>query len=498
MSGTLTVAIIRACRRFGSRPALLEGDRMLTYDEFGAAVASLARVYQQTLGITPGDRIVCRLPNCSELLIAAAAAWSCRAVHVGLPKDLTNEEFRAVAEQAHASAAVMAEPIRHDSDRSPSDVRGRGPSDAVWVVSNPLVHGGRRQEFWELVAAGGHLGGENRAGRAADPAVMFFTSGTAGRPKAVIHEHGRLLKSWMRYAALLEAFEEDTHMGHLPQWHAFGLGMAIACLSTGGGLVLVERFSPRTVLQLVDRHGITVFNGTPTHFRMLFDCLSPSRHDLSSLRAGVGSGGLFDRRLLTQIFERLKLHLVLVYGSTEGFGCRTTDRAEMLRGSVGRPILGSVAILDDVGREVPVSTPGEVAFRRDGPSAILSSAAWYRTGDLGKLDHDGHLYLLGRTGDQINRGGEKINPEEIEAVLSAHPRIDDSAVVPRADSVLGDVVVAVIVPAGNACPSLQEVRRFLARKLANHKLPDEVQIVDAIPRNPLGKVNRRALGRQER
>lgn len=489
---TLAAAIEAACVRFEGTAALIDGDHVVTYGDFGSAVVSLAQGFR-TLGIAPGDRIVCRLPNSTESLVAACAAWHCRAIHVALPHDSTDPELETVVRGTRARVVVLAEPSQTVASAPPA----RQPE----ALAASILHVGLQETyaFWEFVQLNAVtlVPGHALATRD-DPAVLLLTSGTTGRPKAIIHRHGSLVGAWRRYAAMLNARAGDVHLGHLPQSHAFGLAMAVACLLTGGSLVIMRRFSPRTVLEVVCARKVAILSGTPAHFRLILKHLDSCRDDVSHLRAGVGSSGLFDRTLVRDIFDCLSMRLVLVYGSTEGFGCRTDDPRVILRGSVGKPTPGSVAILGEGGEELPLGRVGEVAFRTAPASThgsqLASPTPWYLTGDLGRLDSERYLYLQGRANDRINTGGTKVDPEEVEAYLATHPAVADCAVIAAADDVLGEVVCAVIVAtSGGRCPTLTETREFLGTALARHKLPVELTAATSIPRDALGKVNRRAL-----
>jgi len=161
---------------------------------------------------------------------------------------------------------------------------------------------------------------------------------------------------------------------------------------------------------------------------------------------------------------------------------------------------GRVAIFDSQGRQLPVGQIGEIVFEARQPvhywrDPDAATDGWYHTGDLGRLDADGRLYLEGRLKELLNRGGLKVSPGEIETVLTRHPAVADAAIVATPDPVLGEAICACVVVAGPTAPSLGEVRSYLGESLARHKLPDELCIVDRIPRTNIGKVERAALSR---
>jgi hypothetical protein len=224
-----------------------------------------------------------------------------------------------------------------------------------------------------------------------------------------------------------------------------------------------------------------------------------ARPDLSvaSLRAGIGSADHFPPRLLSRIFDELGIELMNMYGSNMGFGVTTTDRDLMLRGSVGRPPAGSVAIVDQEHVPLPVGDVGEIAFRyRPGEAnlwqasrALDQAKRWYYTGDLGRLDADGNLYLAGRVKHQVNRGGMKIDPAEVLNELFGCEGVADAAVIGIPDAFRGEVVCACVVPTfADRPPTLEDLRRTLGQRLAPHKLPEDLYLVEEIPRTANGKV----------
>ena len=208
-----------------------------------------------------------------------------------------------------------------------------------------------------------------------------------------------------------------------------------------------------------------------------------------------------------QVYRRLGVDVLFVYGCSEGFTTLTTDPAEILGGSVGRTVFagppgtapaGVVAVLGVDGMPLPAGQIGEIVFQARLPVRYwrdpdVATDGWYRTGDLGRMDGDGRLYLEGRLKELLNRGGLKVSPGEIETVLTRHPAVADAAIVATPDPVLGEAICACVVVAGHDVPTLGEVRSYLGRTLARHKLPDELCVVDRIPRTTIGKVERSVL-----
>lgn len=510
--GQLAPSLRAACERWADRPAVTAGGRTIAYAELGDRVARLTSAYRR-LGIRPGDRIVCQLPNSVEHVAAINAAWAAGAVHVGTDEDLTPPELAWLAGHTEAAALLYRPPARTPDPRPALEaVRAACPSTRL-LVNGPA---GARD-------AGDHLLADRLADLLADAdpepdwaphhgptdtAHLLLTSGTTGVPKAVMET---LPACWAKMQFFADAFAprpDDVVLLFLPVAHVFGLRLAMLTLLSGARLVLAERFSPRRALDLLGAEGVTVLPGTPAHFTLMLDALDPGRHRVESLRWAIAAASTLPRPLVEQIYDRLAGDLLYVYGCSENFTVQTTERDDILAGSVGRwvfrgpagtPPDGTIAALAPEGDAVlPAGAVGELAFGAAHPvrywkAPDAATSGWYRTGDLGRVEADGRVYLQGRLKELVNRGGLHVSPTEVETVIAQHPAVTDGAVVGTPDPVLGEAVCACIVPAGDRRPDLGELREFLAGTLARHKLPDELCVVDAIPRTKIGKVDRAAL-----
>ncbi|MGI8807435.1 MAG: class I adenylate-forming enzyme family protein [Acidimicrobiales bacterium] len=500
----LAPSLQAACRRWPNRPAVtLEGTTM-SYAELGRGVARLAAAYHR-LGIGPGDRIVCQLPNSSEHVMAINAAWAVGAVHVGTDNDLTGPELAWLAERTEAAALLFrAHPGTSDPLAPIRAVRAGSPGTRL-VVSGP-TEDGYSHRLEDLLAGPEELADWSPPHADDDTAHLLLTSGTTGRPKAVMET---LPACWAKMQFFVDAFgpgTDDVHLLYLPMSHVFGLRLAMLALLTGGRLVVAERFSPRGALRLVGEERVTVLPGMPAHFTLLFDALD--QQPVDSLRWAISAASDLPRPLVEQIYDRLGVELLYVYGCSENFTVLTTDRDEILRGSVGRQVFkgpegtppdGTVAILDpEGGTALTTGAIGEIAFGAAHPVRYwkdpeTATDGWYRTGDLGRIDADGALHIVGRLKELINRGGLHVSPSEVETAVRLHPGVADSAVLAVPDPVLGEAVCACVVPRDPGAPDLVELRAFLAPVLARHKLPDELCLIDAVPRTTIGKVDRPAL-----
>jgi acyl-CoA synthetase (AMP-forming)/AMP-acid ligase II len=495
-----------ACRRWADRPAITFAGTTLTYAEVGRGVARLAAAYRH-LGISSGDRVVTQLPNSPEHVMAINAAWAVGAIHVGTDNDLTGPELAWVAGRTDAAALLFRpHPGAPDPLAALSAVAADAPETRLVVAGTTTDDTHLRLD--DLLAGPDELDDWAPPHEPDDTGHLLLTSGTTGRPKAVMET---LPGCWAKMQFFVDAFEagpDDVHLLYLPVAHVFGLRLAMLTLLTGGRLVLMERFSPKGALQLVTSERVTVLPGMPAHFTLLLDALDATQHRVDSLRWAISAASNLPQPLVDRIYDRLGVDLLYVYGCSENFTVITTDRDEIRRGSVGRTVFkgppgtppdGTVAVFEpESGAQLPAGEVGEIAFGAAVPvkywkDADAATDGWYRTGDLGRVDPDGTVYILGRLKELVNRGGLHVSPSEVETAARLHPGIADCAVVATPDDVLGEAICACVVAGDSGAPDLTALREFLAPVLARHKLPDELCLVDSIPRTKIGKVDRPTL-----
>ena len=485
-SPTLTSALCQVWSERASAVALVSDGQAVTFAEMARRAEDLAQRYRR-LGLKPGDRVLCRLPNHAETMIALAATWLCEGIHVGIDSSATATEVSRVADQLTPKMVLSVE----DHGPGRQDAAGR-----IAVRTYDAPHG-----------TGGHA---QWSGPAADaPAVIFLSSGSVGQAKFALGFQGNLATRWLRLAQWLTFSPADVHLAHLPLSHGFGLMMSLSALLSGGRLVLLEGFSAAGALRAVERERVTVLNGTPAHYRLVLRELATRQYCLDSLRTGVSSGAAISPGLAADIMTKLNMKLVSMYGSSEGVGVATSDEDEIRLGSVGRPEPGSVRIVDRSHRPVSAGCVGEIAFARKafpvrywqplrtGADAARPSAGWpaplgwYFSRDLGHLDDAGRLYVHGRLDRQIDRGGLLIDPEEVEDALLSCSGVRDAVVFGMPDAVLGQRVCAAVVLAEGTRED--EVLHQVRGSLSQAKAPQRLYRLESIPRTKLGKPNLRQL-----
>lgn len=460
-------------------PAVADGATSLTNADLlarvGAAAAQLA-----DLGIGSGDVIALRLTNRVEFVVLLFAAWRLGATVTPVNPALTDLE---VARQLDDSAARLLV-IEEDS-------AGVGDVPALSVA------GLARETSTEVPPV------ED----ASALALLIYTSGTTGTPKGVMLDHANLDAMTRMGQAALEVGPEDRCLLILPLFHVNGIVVSILTpLRAGASVVIAERFNPTTFFDVLERERPTFFSAVPTIYSMLAALPDDVRPDTSSVRFAVCGAAPASADLLARFEGRYGFPLVEGYGLSEATCGSTINAVDGLRkpGTVGLPFPGQeLRIVGVDGRPVSAGENGEVEVRganvmrgylgRPDDTAAVIRDGWLRTGDVGHLDDDGYLTLVGRSKEMIIRGGENIYPKEIEDVLSAHPDVLESAVVGVPDEKWGEIVVAFVQARPGVGLDVDALKLRCREQLSGYKRPTAIHVLEALPKNAVGKLDKRSL-----
>jgi len=339
-----------------------------------------------------------------------------------------------------------------------------------------------------------------------DLAVILYTSGTTGRPKGVALSHANLASNARAAASLYELDRERWSLGVLPLSHSYGLVTLNAGNILGTKSVLLRWFNPEAVLDAIARFRVQSMAGVPTMYVYLLNYPDADRFDTSSMRSWGSGAAALASEIVEPFEKKFGGRLLEGYGLTEASPVVSTTRLSGVRklGSVGQPIPGvEVTILDDEDRALPVGETGEIGVR--GPNVMVGyyglpeetaralRNGWLHTGDVGRLDADGFLYVVERKKDLIIRGGFNIYPREVEEVLYAHPAVAEAAVVGMHDPLMGEEVCAFVALKGGAAADAAAIIGFCQSRLAKYKCPREVRFLPSLPKNPVGKILRKEL-----
>ena len=448
-------------------------------------------------GLVPGDRVSVQVAKSPEAVALYLACLRAGLVHHPLNPDYTPAELAYLLGDAEP-AAIVCDPA---AEAMLGDLAGRA---SLWTLDG----GGGGS----LVAAAAVCPAQTqiatRAG--ADLAALLYSSGTTGRPKGVMLTHANLAAN---ATALVEAWgftDADVLLHALPMFHAHGLFVALHCaFASGARIRLLPRFEAAAVVQALP--GCSVFMGVPTHYTRLLADPAFGAEPCRGVRLFISGSAPLLPETFAAFRARTGQTLLERYGLTEtGMNTANPLAGERRAGSVGRALPGvAVRIANrSTGAALPAGDPGEVEVRganvfpgywraADKTAAAFTADGWFRTGDLGVLDAEGRLTLVGRASDLIISGGLNVYPREVELCLDALPGVGESAVVGVPDADFGEAVIAVIEPAaGGKAPDAAAVIAHARAHLAAYKAPKRVFVVAALPRNAMGKVQKTVLRRQ--
>jgi len=474
------------------RPALRVGSETRTYRDLADRSARLARHFRD-LGAQPGDTVAVMLPNGFDFFEAAAAA--CRAELYFLPVNwhLKENELAHILEDSGAKVLVAHESLAEHFGPAVERVDGCATVMADktdWSAFEPLPGDG-----W------------------ASPAFIFYTSGTTGQPKGVVHsalDPARMGQSQQMLAALWGIRPDDVYLLAGPAYHAGPGGWAFTTLFVGGMLSIMESWDARAGLAQIERDRCTISFLTPAHFIRILEVPPDERakYDLSSFRLVIHGGapcpvpvkrGIIDALPATEVWE--------LYGASEGGATRVSPGEWSKKpGTVGLPWPGvELRILDDNGERCAPGVSGVIYIAPGGAAGSTfyyhrdeakTDAAWrdgaFTVGDVGYLDEDGYLFITDRVSDMVIRNGVNIYPREVENVLYQHPGVVDCAVFGMPDDRQGEVLYAVVEPR-DQWVTADDLEAFCREHLSDFKCPSTFELVDVLPRDPNGKVLKRHL-----
>jgi malonyl-CoA/methylmalonyl-CoA synthetase len=426
------------------------------------------------LGLRPGDRMLLSGPNTAELVVAHIAALRLGAVVVPVNGAYREREVAHIVNDCDPTVAVV------DGVDWPRWIRAA--STRASVVPPALDPDGASESRRTI---------ELDAAAPGDPAIIGYTSGTTGAPKGAVLSHANVLAGAASVRIAWRWAPDDRLVLCLPLFHMHGLGVGLhGSLLAGASIVLLGAFDVDGVLDAVRSHDATLFFGVPTMYHRFAS--SERADELAALRLCVAGSAALPAAVHEQLEARAGVRVLERYGMTETVMLVSNPYdGERRAGTVGFPLPGVELRLGERD-EIEVRGPNVFAGYWNRPEATRASFTddgWFRTGDLGAVDPDGYLRIVGRSKELIISGGFNVYPREVEDVLADHPAFAEVAVAGRPSAEWGEEVTAFVVLAPDATPpALDDLREWARARLAPFKLPRGVVVVDALPRNALGKV----------
>ncbi|GAC1672521.1 MAG: AMP-binding protein [Candidatus Limnocylindrales bacterium] len=500
----------RAAMFFGDRIGVIDGDIQYTYSAFASRTHRLANALVD-LGVRPGDRVSFITFNTHHLLEAYYGVIEAGAVLNPINIRLAPHEIEYIL--GHAASTVVF--FHREFGPLLESIRPRLAEGSTFVVLDGDGQSGgiAEHDYEALLAASSADALEPEIDENA-LAELFYTSGTTGLPKGVAMTHRELYLHSLAAQIGLGFTEDDVVLHVVPLFHVNGWGTPHFLTMVGGRHVMLRRFDPSALMELVERHGVTRLLAVPTIFSAVLNSGERSRYDLSSLRQLIIGGSPASPVLVRNLESELGVQAIVGYGLTETSpiislaqprrvltDSEPAGRRQERQAMTGWAIPGvRIRVVDGDGREVRADGEqiGEIVVRgntvMDGyyldPDATAATIrdGWLHTGDMATIDEAGYLLIKDRSKDIIISAGENISSVEIEVALGSHDAVLECAVVAAPDDKRGEVPVAIVVLKPGGVVTATELRAFCRQRLAAHKVPRDIQFRDALPKGGTGKI----------
>ncbi|MER6944737.1 AMP-binding protein [Nonomuraea sp. NPDC000554] len=506
--GTLPRMLRDQADRHPDATVVEDGGLRLTMAGLRESAAGIARGLI-ALGVRPGDRVALWGVNDPYWVAHALGIWDAGGVLVPL-----SSRYKGI-EAAGLIARTGAEMLLTGEGHGGTVLAGLLPP--LPALRHVIVPDGLRDGSWlaasDLRALGADVTtGEERAlaVRPGDLCEIMSTSGTTGAPKGVMLDHAQVLRGYWDWAEIVTLGEDDRYPVIAPFSHGFGLNAGlIACLLRRATMLPIRAFTPDALVSLIASGRVSVLAGPPTLFSRLLDELERAEPDVSSLRVAICGAAAVPAALITRLVERVGLERVInAYGLMEGTVVsmtRAEDPVEVIAATTGRPVPGiEVKIVDDDGGEVAAGERGEILQRGygvmrgywdepDKTAEVIDPAGWLHTGDIGVLDKSGNLAIVDRKKELYIVNGFNVSPAEVESLLLREGSLAQAAVVGVPDPGSGEAGWAYVVPRPGVTVDVEALHAWARANMSNYKVPKRLILVDALPTNANGKIDKIAL-----
>jgi len=486
-----------------NKVALIYQNQQLTYRDFGQRIDRVSTALQKLCGVQKGDRVAILFTNTIEFCVCYFAITQIGAVCLPVNYRLSSQEMDYQLKDTGAEVLIFEE-IYWDRVQP---ILGQIPQLKHVFIRGAKIPAGVRN--YEDLEGWGQTSFAEAPINEEDLASIMYTSGTTGRPKGAMICHRNLICNAITASYIMNVTPETKQIILTPLFHASALHTQLmSSVIKVGTSVIMKEFKTKESLELMAKEKVTLVIGVPTMYWFWSTHPDFDQYDLSSIEytiSGAAPAAPELIKLLAEKFPRSKF--INAGGQTEStsftFALHPSDALKKL-GSIGWAApCNEIIVVDEKGNEKPLNESGELWFK--GPAVCKGywnnpegtretfTNGWLHTGDIGKVDEDGYLYLLDRKKDMIIRGGENIYCIEVENVLYSHPKVLEAAVVGVPDKIFGEQVKAVLVLKPGEVSTEEEIREFCLKHLADYKVPKYVQFVEALPRNPGGKVMKSLL-----
>lgn len=490
-SFTLHDQIQRNAWLHGSRIAFVTETQRVTHAQYAANAARMAAGLA-AVGVGVGDRVAILAHNSQAYLDLFGAAARLGAIVVPINWRLSAEEVAYVLADTTPRVLIAGpdlQPLAAGADLAAMHLYNTGEARAPWRSLS---------ELYADTAAPEPVAIDDAAGL-----VIVHTAAVGGRPRGALLSHRGLMSAASKSAHAWQLTADDVQIGVLPLFHLAGIGITLTLQAVGGATIVLSRFDPKAVVELIDGQGGSVIGSFPPMLGAVLDAAAAAGSKLARLRVVSG----IDAPETLARFAAACPHadFWVAYGQTEVSGSVSMSRYAERPGSAGLPVeQHTVAIVDDEDRPVPNGSTGEIVVRGpmvfkgywncDADNALTFRGGWHHTGDMGRFDADGYLWYVGRSPakELIKPGGENVYPAEVERALLEHPALAEAVVFGVPDAQWGEAVKAVCVLKSGQAVATEALIEFVGQRIARYKKPKHVVFVAALPRNPSGGLDRAA------
>jgi len=493
-----------SAEKYPEKTACYYGEKIISYSMLNDQVGRVA-AYLLESGLKPGDKVAILLSNCPEFIVGYFAVLRCGGICVTINPLFKGEEAKYIFNDAEVSMIITSQAFLP-------------MIESIWKyvpsLQKAIVVGGETNgdtmAYEDILGSTSPVEGDFDVSLD-DVAACLYTSGTTGRPKGALLTHDNLIFDAHSVIEHIQVKDDENYLCVLPLFHSFGQTVCMLVpIFSGASITIVEQFRPDTVLKEIGDKRVTIFAGVPAMYGAFLSVIKKLKgYDLSSLKLCFSGGAPMPVELMKAFEGEYSITIIEGNGPTETSPVSYCNPRYGVRkpGSVGIPIPGvKVKIVDNDDNEVETGEVGEICvqgrnvmkgyFKQPEATAEAMKGGWFHTGDLGRIDEDGYIYIVDRKKDMIIVGGLNVYPREVEEVIYQHSQIAEAAVVGKMDQLRGEVVKAFVVVKGGTLEP-RDIILHCKEKLANYKVPKEVVIVDALPRTSTGKVDKKRLREAE-
>ncbi|MBI2485361.1 MAG: acyl--CoA ligase [Deltaproteobacteria bacterium] len=487
---TVCYLLSSTVEKHSAKTAVIEGEIRITYSELYSTVESLSS-FLLSHGVKRGNRVAIFLPNSIEFITSFFAVATIGAISVPINTSYKEEEIKFYISHSSSKLVLTEEKLKPIAEKA-----AKGTSATIIIIKGDI-------KDWSFSKR--DVSCQNKAEIKTDDEVIYlYSTGSTGKPKRVARTHFNLIALADNHSQTVNWTEEDRILFSVPFSHTYGFGNFISAVKVGASIYSLAEFNRNKVIDLIEREYITVFPTVPFMLSALAETFLSKPRNLSSLKLVISAGAPLPKETSYKFHNKFGIYPRQLYGSTETgvISINLSNDIESKLDSVGRPVKNvKVVIFKEDGSRGEINEIGEIAVKCPSMTTgyhglpeetkMAFKNGYYFTGDLGRIDEEGYIYIVGRKKLFINISGNKVDPSEVETLLLQHPKVREAAILGVKDRQGNEMVKAVIVSKSHM--ETKEVYEFFKGRISDFKIPRIIEFREEIPKSPTGKVLREYL-----